>query len=63
MCRQELGNVMTFQSESEAKRERKKLEMIRFPPVVQPKTDTKVSQLLFSPKLTSRYLNCCSAQN
>ncbi len=39
---------MTFQTETEARRERKKLEMIRFPPVVQPKTDTKVQYILNS---------------
>lgn len=41
--RQELSNMFTFYNEVETTRERRKMEVVRLPPCVAPKTEVKVS--------------------
>ena len=44
VTRQELNSLMTFQTENSASRSRERKEVIRFPPFLQPKTQTKVKK-------------------
>ncbi|XP_023329323.1 uncharacterized protein LOC111702033 [Eurytemora carolleeae] len=50
--RQELNSLMTFQTENSASRSRERKEVIRFPPFLQPKTQTKVSIVVHSGVIT-----------
>jgi len=61
--RQELGSLMTFQSEESASRSRQRKEVIRFPPFLQPKTNTKVYVIVHSGIITIPFTATFSSGN